>query len=271
MTKAIFFDIDGTLLSYRSHQVLPSTIEAFRMLHKKGIRTFVSSGRPLVLIPPMPVHFDGYITVNGGFCLAGDTVLLRNPIDADDCRRWLDYVEQNNLVTMCFTENDMFINRVDDAVLRLHDQLGFKMPPVRPLSDFLSLSLSDVPSSNQQHKNAIYQFIAMQPACNDEQVLATLSHCRMPRWHPAFTDIIPINSSKAVGIECILNHFGISREESMAFGDGANDIEMLEYVGTGIAMGNAADIVKQHADFVTLSADNDGILHALQTLRLIDY
>ena len=91
----------------------------------------------------------------------------------------------------------------------------------------------------------------------------------MPRWHPLFTDLIPEGSSKAVGIECLLKHFGIRREETMAFGDGANDIEMLDYVGTGVAMGNAADIVKAHADYVTDSSDDDGIANALTRLGII--
>lgn len=260
MIRAIFFDIDGTLLSYQTHSVLPSTVEAFRLLHEKGIRTFISSGRPRILIPTMPVTFDGLITVNGGLCIADNKILLRNPISHDDCSNWLEYVEQNNLVTMCFTESDMFINRIDDDVLKLRDQLGFEMPPVK---DFSSAFI------NKALNKDIYQFIAMQPAHDDAQALAVLSNCRMPRWHPAFTDVIPLDSSKAVGIECILRHFGIERQESMAFGDGCNDIEMLEYVGIGVAMGNAAPIVKQHAAYVTDDADSDGIQHALQKLNII--
>ena len=255
MIKAIFFDIDGTLLSYHTHSVLPGTIKAFRRLHEKGIRTFISSGRPMVLIPPMPVVFDGYITVNGGYCTAGEEVLLRNPIHKEDCRRWLEYVQEHNRVTMCFTEKDMYINRIDDAVIRLHDQLGFQMPPVKEISQASDMD--------------VYQFIAMQPADEDEQVLSFLPHCRMPRWHPAFSDLIPQGSSKAVGIERIISHYGIRREETMAFGDGANDIEMLEYVDVGVAMGNAADVVKQHADYVTDDADSEGILHALERLGIL--
>jgi len=255
LIRAIFFDIDGTLLSYRTHSVLPSTVEAFRRLRQKGILTFISSGRPRVLIPPMPIDFDGFITVNGGLCMAGDTILHSNPISPDDSRHWLEYVQQNDLVTMCFTQDDMFINRIDDNVIRLRDQLGFQMPPVRIIDDF--------------RDKVAYQFIAMQPADDDPKALAFIPNCRMPRWHPAFTDIIPADSSKAVGIQSILNHFGISREESMAFGDGANDIEMLQYVGIGVAMGNASPIVKQHADHITSDADSDGILHALEELHII--
>lgn len=255
MIKAIFFDIDGTLLSTQSHSILPGTIHALKTLHEKGIRTFISSGRPMVLIPPMPIDFDGYITVNGGYCIVGSNVILRNPINKIDVTQWLRYVEENDIVTMCFTANDMFINRISDSAVRLRDQLGFTMPPVRPLQEMAN--------------NDVYQFIAMQPAEDDPRVLELLSHCRMPRWHPAFSDIIPDNSSKAVGIETIISHFGINQDETMAFGDGANDIEMLDYAHIGVAMGNASTIVKQHADYVTLDSNNDGILSALQHFEII--
>lgn len=255
MIKAIFFDIDGTLLSSRTHCVLPGTVKAFEALHANGVKTFISSGRPMVLIPKLPLHFDGYITVNGGYCIVDNEVVVSNTIDRGDCSSWLQYVANNDLTTMCFTEHDMYINRIDAVTMALRDQLGFEMPPVHPLSDM-------------QDKD-VYQFIAVQPAEKDAEVLQLLTHCRMPRWHSVFSDLIPADSSKAVGIERILAHYGINREEAMAFGDGANDIEMLEYVGTGVAMGNASPLVKQHAKHVTDSDDEEGIYNALIKLNVI--
>ncbi len=255
MIKAIFFDIDGTLLSSKTHSLLPGTLEAFDLLHKKGIRTFISSGRPMTLIPTLPVHFDGFITVNGGYCLADGKVIHRNPISADDTAKWLDYVKQTGIVTMCFTADNMYINRISDATLKLRDQLGFTMPPVSPLEN---MSTAEV-----------YQFIAMQPKEDDTKALECLSNCRMPRWHPVFTDVIPADSSKAVGISNIIAHYGIDIEETMAFGDGANDIEMLQYVKIGVAMGNASDEVKRKSDYVTLDSDSEGILSALEKLKII--
>lgn len=255
MIKAVFFDIDGTLLSTRSHQVLPGTIAAFKELQGKGIKTFVSSGRPKILIPDMPVHFDGYITVNGGYCIVGDTVVHSNAIKPEVCKRWIEYVEKNDMTTMCFTAHEMFINKIDPVAVALRNQLGFKMPPMRPL--------------DEMKDKEVYQFIALQPAEKDKEVQALLGDCRLPRWHPVFTDLIPDGSSKAVGIGKILDHFGLTPDEAMAFGDGANDIEMLDYVGCSVAMGNAADIVKQHATFVTGDADSEGIRDALKRLQII--
>ena len=255
MIKAIFFDIDGTLLGFKTHMVSPGTMTAFERLHQKGILTFISTGRPMVLIPPMPISFDGYITVNGGYCISNNNILLDNPIDHDDCRHWLDYVKRKELTTMAFTANEMFINRIDPQTIALRNELGFKMPPISPFEEL--------------DKQTVYQFIAMQPESDDAEVLSNLRQCRMPRWHPAFSDIIPINSSKAVGIEHTLRHFGIAPDEAMAFGDGENDIEMLEFVGCGVAMGNASDSVKQKSDYVTDSADDEGIINALLKLNVI--
>lgn len=256
MVKAAFFDIDGTLLSFRTHSVSPGTVEAFDALHRRGIRTFISSGRPKVLIPDMPVTFEGYVTMNGAYCFADGEVLLRNPIPQQETDRLLQYAMRNGLCTMVFTEHEMFINRLDDPVANaIHDQLEFTMPPQL--------------DTNQMLGRETYQIIAVMPADNDAEVAAMLPHCRLPRWHPEFSDIVRHDNSKASGIEAILRHYGIDREDCIAFGDGGNDIEMLEYCGIGVAMGNAAEEVKRHADHVTTSVDNEGILTALQHLGII--
>lgn len=255
MIKAIFFDIDGTLLSFRTHQLSAGTRQAFAMLRRKGILTFISSGRPPVLIPAMPVTFDGHITVNGGYCYMGSQVVLDRPLEAADAQHWLDYVEAHNLVTMLFNRSEMFVNRVDAAALRLREQLEFAMPPLLSVTAMRGLP--------------VYQFIAMIPAEKDAEVLQRLPGSRLPRWHPAFSDLIPRSNSKAQGMESMGRCLGLQREEMMAFGDGGNDIEMLDYAGLGVAMGNAAEEVQRHADYVTTNVDDEGILHALTELHII--
>ena len=89
------------------------------------------------------------------------------------------------------------------------------------------------------------------------------------RWHENAVDILLKDNSKALGIQDVLNHFGFSIENAMAFGDGLNDVEMLENVGFGVAMGNAEPELKPLADFVTKDIREDGILYALETLEVI--
>lgn len=264
MIKAAFFDIDGTLLSFKTHRVSEGTVRAFDTLHRHGVRTFISTGRPQVLIPPMPVSFEGHITMNGGLVFVGDPkganeiqatpeeTLLSNPIPAADLGAWLDFAKQHNICTMIFTADGMMLAQPNEAGLKLRDQLEFTMPPV-----------VDIETMRQQEA---FQIIALMPAELDSKVASLLPHCRLPRWHPAFTDIVTYDNSKAHGMEVICRHFGIRQEETLAFGDGANDIEMLQWAGIGVAMGNAEQIVKDHADLVTADVDHEGIEQAVNQI-----
>lgn len=255
MIKAAFFDIDGTLLSFHTHQVSPGTIEAFHKLQERGILTFISTGRPKLIIPSMPVHFDGYVTMNGGLCWVGDQAVYSAPIPQEDSRRWLLYAKEHQIVTMSITRDQMFGNRMSDIALAIHKQLDFQLPPIVDEESILD--------------KEFFQFIGVMPADQDPTIQELLPHCSLPRWHPAFTDIVRAGGSKAVGMDRILAHLGITPDEIIAFGDGGNDIEMLEYAGIGVAMGNAEPSVKQHADYVTTDVDHEGIQHALEQLHII--
>ncbi len=259
MIKAAFFDIDGTLLSFRTHRVSAGTVRAFDTLHRHGVRTFLSTGRPEVLIPPMPVSFEGYITMNGGLVFVDvDKLgkrrinLVSNPIPAGDQEAWLDYAQRNNISTMIFTREGMMGAQVNETALRLRDQLKFEMPPIV--------------SIEEMRRQEAYQIIAVMPPECDSEVQGLMGTCRLPRWTPVFTDIVAAGNSKAVGMEAICRHFGIKQEETLAFGDGGNDVEMLQWAGIGVAMGNAADDVKAVADKVTADVDHEGIEEAVKEL-----
>ena len=86
------------------------------------------------------------------------------------------------------------------------------------------------------------------------------------RSAPFFLELTPKGIDKAKSLQRLLVHLGMKREDLMAFGDGFNDLSMLEYAGMGIAMGNAVDEVKAIADFITISNDEDGIAIALEQL-----
>lgn len=252
MIKAAFFDIDGTLLSFKTHRVSDGTVRAFDRLHRAGVRTFISSGRPMVLIPKMPVTFEAHITMNGGLVFTPDKVLLSNPIPHEDSETWLDFAKAKNICTMIFTADGMMLAQPNEAGMKLRDQLEFTMPPVVEID-----TMRDAEA---------YQIIALMPSQMDGEVGALLPHCRLPRWHPAFTDIVANGNSKAAGMEAICRHFGIHQDDTIAFGDGANDIEMLQWAGIGIAMGNAAQEVKDAADMTTATVDDEGIEKAISKL-----
>jgi Cof subfamily protein (haloacid dehalogenase superfamily) len=103
----------------------------------------------------------------------------------------------------------------------------------------------------------------------ETKIMPLLKGCISSRWHPAFTDITAAGSDKKHGVEMISKHFGFSREEVMCFGDGGNDISMLQYAGIGVAMDNAEDMVKAEADYITTSVDDNGVRNALRHFNLI--
>lgn len=99
--------------------------------------------------------------------------------------------------------------------------------------------------------------------------MAQLPDLSATRWHPNFADINVKGVSKAAGMKVMVDYFGLDISQTVAFGDGGNDIAMLRAAGIGVAMGNASDTVKSNADYVTVSVDEDGVAHALLELRLI--
>ena len=94
-------------------------------------------------------------------------------------------------------------------------------------------------------------------------------HLKTTRWHPNFLDVIPPTGGKDLGMDAILDHFGIPLENCMAFGDGENDLSMLVHAGVGVAMGTASGAVKAQADYAAPSVDEDGIVRALSHFGLL--
>ena len=104
----------------------------------------------------------------------------------------------------------------------------------------------------------------------ESSVLPNLPGCTSARWYPAFCDITSAAADKANGIRAIAQYMGLDISETMAFGDGGNDMSMLSAAGVGVAMGNTLDKVKAEADYVTTSVDDDGIRNALLHFGVID-
>ena len=93
-----------------------------------------------------------------------------------------------------------------------------------------------------------------------------LSNCKLTRWNPYGVDIISNTGGKSIGIKDILSYYDIKQEETMAFGDGENDIDMLRFVQIGVAMQNAEDCVKEAADYITDASEKRRYLQSFKTL-----
>ena len=258
MIKAVFFDIDGTLVSFKTHEVPQSTIEALDLLRKKGIKVFIATGRHYTSINNLgDLKFDGYVTLNGGYCFAGeDKVIYKHSIPDRDIEALIRYMETEESFPCAFVqEKEIFMNYKDETVEEIFNMLNFPEPPIRPMDEI-------------RGKTA-YQLVSFFTAEQEKKIMTILSNCESTRWNPLFTDVVPAGSSKRVGIDKMLEFFRIPLNECIAFGDGGNDVAMLQHAGIGVAMGNAEDDVKQYADYITDSVDEDGIFKALKHLNII--
>ncbi len=261
MIKSIFFDIDGTLISFKTHKMPDSTKKALNILREKGIKLFLATGRSPFALPVikhlLDFEFDGYVMLNGQYCIVNDEVIHDNPLPAEAFNHILPYMEKNKIACEFVELDYIYANLINDRVLELRNFLGNTVTaypfedPARTLS------------------NKTYQLCTYIKNHEEKEYFENMPGCRGVRWNPLFVDVIPENGGKGVGIEKMLTHLGLSKDEAMAFGDGGNDIEMLQYVKYGVAMGNAGELVKKAAAYVTDDVDNDGIYSALVHYNVI--
>lgn len=264
MIKALFFDIDGTLVSFKTHRIPASTIQALEAAKARGVRIFIATGRPQVIINNLHELqqrelIDGYITMNGAYCFVKDEVIYKSPIPKSDIEALLNYCEAQGKACIVVGEKDICVYREDDEVRFIFYET-LNVDKIREVSKAEALSTP--------HVFQITPFISEE---EEAVIRPQLPHCEFGRWYPTFADITATGNTKQRGIDELIRHFGLKIDEVMAFGDGGNDISMLRHAGIGVAMGNATDEVKAAANYTTTAVDEDGILNALVHFGVIEH
>ena len=134
MVKAIFFDVDGTLVSFRTHTIPPSALEALHALRAKGIKLFLSTGRHPVMLRSVEglFSFDGAVTLSGQYCTAGGQVLRSNPMPPEAVEELVEAAGDNAFSCIFLEGEDIYVNCINDYTRRFISDLSIDMPPVRP-------------------------------------------------------------------------------------------------------------------------------------------
>lgn len=256
MIRAAFFDVDGTLLSHKTRQVPQSARAAIAALRATGIKCVVATGRQISEMEKLPVadmEFDGYITLNGQLILDGaKNVLQGTPITGRVLEYLLECFRNHTFPALLVERDRVYLNYVSDHVRAVQEAISSPIPPLD--------TYSGAP---------IYQVCAYLRRGEEHLIDPIAAECVASRWNFGGLDIVAQGGGKVSGILRYLQENGISPEETIAFGDGENDVEMLRFVGIGVAMGNAEDVTKAAADFVTGDIDEDGLAKGLRRLGLI--
>lgn len=268
--KIVFLDIDGTLVNF-SGKIPESARLALSEARSKGNLLYICSGRSYYQIHPelMDMGFDGFVAAAGSHVICNGKTIFHKFMTDEDVVKLVKYLDENDFTYDMQTENyAVFNKKCYERAVKRFTQMGLS----KQQQDVLlkgAVIREDIRNSRGVEK------IVYSDATKDfKQICMDLT----PRFTLTASSLDGTGDSgeigvggvnKALGMEKCLEYLHIKREDSFAFGDGANDFEMMEYAGVGIAMGNAIEPLKQKADYVTTSIDDNGIYNAFEKYGLI--
>lgn len=260
MKKAVFFDIDGTL--WDRYMVIPdSTREAIQILRKNNVYTFICSGRTLAFIQNpklLELGFDGILAGCGTYVSFKDQEILCETIAPDRTKNVLEIMKRYHMPVVLEGKKYQYVEEKqfegDPFITMLKKEVGENLLSIVENDMRWEISKFSVALTNKDYKSALDEL-------KDEYDF--LVHGDI------VAEGVPKGYSKASGIKVICEKLGIANENTYAFGDSVNDLEMLRYVAHGVAMGDGMEEAKQVADYVTTGLHEDGIYNACKYFNLI--
>lgn len=254
--KIIFFDIDGTLIDMAKKHITPTMLETLARLQANGIKICIATGRAPMVVPKFEgVDFDAYLTYNGSYCYARENVIFSNPLPTADVHTIIRNASAMGRPVALATARCMEANGKD-----------------KDLVDYFAIAGETVTVSNRFDQLAdgeVFQVLMGCRAADYPRILQGTANAKIAGWWDRAVDIIPASGGKGVGVRKTLEYFGFDKSEAIAFGDGNNDIEMLEAVGHGVAMANGSADLKAIAEDVCGPVAEEGIYHYCKEKGLI--
>ena len=256
--KIIFFDIDDTLRNSKTG-FIPSTIPtAFKQLRDKGILTGIATGRGIFGVVPelKALKPDFFVTLNGAYIEdKKGNVIYSNKIAKDKVEEYITWTKEVGIDYGLVGSHAAKLSRRTEMISQAIDPI---YPDLEVNPDFYQ-------------KEDIYQMWTFEEQGDDlvlpESLASTL---RMVRWHEHSSDVVPISGSKAAGVAKVVDQLGLKPENVMVFGDGLNDLELFDYAGISVAMGISHDKIKEKADYITKTLEEDGIFDALEGFGMVE-
>ena len=128
MIKSVFFDIDDTLISFKTHKMPESTKKALNLLREKGIKIFIATGRSPFALPVikhiLDFEFDGYVMLNGQYCIIDNRVIHDKALPKESFKDILPYMEENKIACEFVEIDYTYLNFINDRVLELRKFFG---------------------------------------------------------------------------------------------------------------------------------------------------
>lgn len=252
MKSMFFFDFDDTLYSHKSKSVAASTQRALCELNRQGHILVIASGRgreaaelfsrELSFVP------ETLVFLNGQIIYQGDKAVYENHITMTDINELFDIARSLGIPYGGHYWDGVIANELTDRVKTVWTDFGSPMPFV-----------CDKPEEQYPIYQAHLYITKEEQHLFGEQIKKYI-----PNWsHDYLVNLIHRSTGKSKAVNWCMKHYGIPWENTYAFGDGFNDVDMIEAVAHGIAMENGFGLLKEKAEYVTKSSDEDGIMHGL--------
>lgn len=258
--KIIFFDIDGTLYVY-GKKILDSTVEAIRMLKENGHIPVICTGRTKSMIFPeiFDIGFDSLISGGGTYAEYQGKKLYLECMDKEAVEDVAETMSECGIVPIPEGHEHMYIdkNNIPDSYREVYtlyeEKIGDKIEPI----DYENMSVSKISGKIEPYSD----IATMEKKYSKDYTI--INHAG------ELLELIPKPYTKAVGIERMIKYLDIPVENTYAFGDSFNDVEMLKYVKYGIAMGNSNPELFKHVKYKTDNIEDSGIYNGLKKMKLI--
>lgn len=263
--QVLVLDLDGTLTNSKKEITAP-TKQALLEIQKDGRTVVLASGRPINGVAPLAKElqmdtFGGYmLSFNGARitkCSTGE-IIYNKTIPKEIIRPVWEYAKTfPGLDIISYDDTHIFSGICPNKYVEIES--GINSMEIVPTDDF--------PNTLDFPVNKLL-------ICGDPKILETMIEPLRKQYHgllniylsePFFLEIMPKNIDKAQSLQKLLNSIRLTANEMICCGDGFNDLSMIEYAGLGVAMENAQPIIKETADFITRSNDEDGVLHVINT------
>ncbi|WPC39745.1 Cof-type HAD-IIB family hydrolase [Clostridium sp. JS66] len=262
--KMICLDIDGTLLNSK-HRISPSTKEVIQIVSKEmQIPIILVSARMpkgiLFLLKELSIS-NPIICYSGALIMDDKTNILSNvTIPILELKQVFKLTREMGIHISLYKDDEWYVEKIDEWA----EQEGIitnMSPIIMSFTDLFDLWEKEDSGPNKilcmANQNELETLNAKIKDYNSNNLNIYFSK-------PTYLEMMPNNASKTSAIKVLCEKYGVQRPEVIAIGDNYNDINMIEFAGLGIAMGNAPNEVKQYADYITLSNDEDGVAEAIK-------
>lgn len=270
--KLIGFDLDGTLLNSRK-EVTERTRQALRAAMEKGVVVLAATGRPYSGMPREIQDFPGIcyaLTSNGARIIETRTgkVLIEELISLENAKKALEILEKYDTLQEVYFDGVGYVNETKMAEIEKYHH----NPYMREYFLKTRNAVPDIREVIERENRAMDKvqglFADMAERASAWKELEKVDGITLVGSLGYNIEINAAGVNKGKGLVALGGLLGIRREEIMALGDGDNDVEMIREVGFGVAMANAEDKVKESADYITDSNDDDGVAKAIEKFVL---